>query len=172
MNDFWNARRILKELCDDGLRREVLVTFWREGDEHAQHRALAILAKSLHFRPQSLLKSPAEKKADLLATRLSAADLEETFEAALMVFHTTTRRPMLAAFLDEWKIPHQDGSIEVDDYTPPTPDSVDGAVRKLRESFPLRDVVVYLATAGLLMGSIPEWREATWPEVEKLRKEI
>ena len=38
-----------------------------------------------------------------------------------MQYHTHEKNGMLAAFLDQWKVPHVDGSIEVDDYTPPPP---------------------------------------------------
>ena len=65
----WTARRILKELADPDRRRAILTTFWKHGDP--QHKVLAQmhLAKLLHFREDSIRKMPAEKKADLLASR-------------------------------------------------------------------------------------------------------
>ncbi|HUF17338.1 MAG TPA: hypothetical protein VMS12_04750 [Thermoanaerobaculia bacterium] len=169
----WTGRRILRELSDQELRQRILTTFFRRGDDHARHLAIVTLAGSLRFRPETLRKAPAERKAELLASRLAAADFEETFDNALMVYHTSEAREMLAAFLDQWGIPHVEGSIEVDDYTPPSPEAVDQAVALLRDRFPVRDIAVYLASAGLLMGvSIPEWRVATWPTADRLAAEL
>lgn len=169
----WTGRRILRELSDQTLRQKILTTFFRKGDDHARHLAIAALSASLRFRPDTLRKAAAERKAELLASRLSAPEFEETFDNALMVYHTSDAKEMLGAFLDQWHIPHVDGSIEVDEYQPPTPEAVDQAVALLRERFPIRDIAVYLATAGLLMGvSIPEWRAATWPAADKLASEL
>jgi hypothetical protein len=52
----------------------------------------------------------------------------------------------------------------VDDYTPPTADQVRDAVKAL--DYDRTDVMIYLATAGLLMADA--WREATWPVVDEM----
>ena len=88
-----------------------------------------------------------------------------------MVYHTREKREMLAAFLDRWKIPHVDGSIEAEDYAPPTAADVESAVAELKDRFDLRDIAIYLATAGLLMGNISQWREATWPVVDEIARQ-
>jgi len=75
---------------------------------------------------------------------------------------------MLGAFLDVWKIPHVNGSIEVDDYTPPSAEQVREAVRELRGRFDARDVAIYLASLGLLMGG--PWDSAAWPVVDEIVK--
>jgi hypothetical protein len=168
----WNVRRILKQICDPERRQAILTSFWTAGDPHQQHRALAQLSSMLHFRPDTLRKSPPKRKAELLASRLSSAEFEEIFEIALMTYHTREKRDLLAAFLEQWNIPHQDGSIEVDDYVPPTEQSAQEAVAALRGRFELRDILVYFASAGLLMGNIPQWREATWPVVDRLLPEL
>ncbi len=80
----WTARRILRELCNSDARRLILVTFWKKGDDMSRRLAIAQLAKAIHFREGSLKKLPAEKKANLLASRVGAADFEEIFEAALL----------------------------------------------------------------------------------------
>lgn len=164
----WTARRILKELAGAEDRREILTAFWRHADEHARHGALAHLAKSLHFREQSLRKSPPEKKADLLASRLGASELEETFAIALMTYHTAEAREMMIAFLDRWGVPHESGVIEADDYPIPETRGVEAAIEELRQIYPLRKILLYLASAGLLMGdALPAWRDATWPVVDR-----
>jgi hypothetical protein len=161
----WDTRRILKELADAPLRRKILSAFWRYAEPHARLLAAAQLAKTMHFREESIRKMPLEKKADLLAGRIGAPEFAEAFAIALMQYHTHNQPEMLAAFLDEWGIPHENGSIEVDDYPTPTTDAVRDAAAKLTQ-FPPRDVAVYLASAGLLMGD--EWRESAWPVVDEL----
>jgi hypothetical protein len=81
-----------------------------------------------------------------------------------MQYHTSQKNEMMAAFLDRWNVPHENGSIESDDYKVPTADQVRDAAREL--PFDPADVKIYLATAGLLMAD--EWREATWPVVEEI----
>ena len=163
----WTARRILKEIATPDERREILTSFWKHADDHAKVVALAHLATSLHFREQTLRKSPPEKKADLLASRLGSSELEETFTLALIAHHTARERELMKAFLDRWAIPHQDGVIEAEEYTVPDRAAVESAVDALTAQFSLRRILLYLASAGLLMGEgLPAWREATWPVVD------
>ena len=165
----WNARRILFDLCDPELRIKVLSTFWKKAEEPARHAAVMRLAKTLHFREQTLRKTTAEKKAEWLASRLHIPELGECADMALMLYHTHDRRDLLAAFLDAWEIPHQDGSIEDDNYKVPTEDQVRVAATSLTERFGRESVRLYLASAGLLMGD--EWQKATWPVVNTMMNE-
>jgi len=160
----WSARRILKDLADSDRRRRILTAFWRFGDDHMKAMALVQLARAMHFRDETIRRMPPEKKAELLAGRVGTAEFEQTFENALILYHTHEQGPMLGAFLDQWGVPHKNGSIEVDDYTPPTAGAVRDAAKKL--DFDRRDVAIYLASAGLLMTGA--WRDATWPVVDEL----
>jgi len=161
----WDARHILRQIADADLRRDVLTSFWRHGDAQSKAMAVVQLAKALHFREETIRKMPPPKKADLLATRLTAPEFEQLLEMALMQYHTHDRNEMLAAFLDYWHVPHENGSIENDEYTTPTSDQVREAVAALPQ-FPKRNVTLYLASAGLLMAG--GWRDATWPVVDEL----
>jgi hypothetical protein len=160
----WTARRILKELADSDRRRAILTTFWKHAD--TQHRLVVQmqLAKLLKFREETIRKMPAEKKADLLASRIGIPELEQYLEMALMAYHTTQKNEMMASFLDRWNVPHENGSIETDEYTVPTTDQVREAVKD--STYDPADVRIYLATAGLLMAE--GWRDATWPVVDEL----
>jgi len=160
----WNARRILREIADADLRHNVLRAFWRYGDPTAKAVAIVQLAKTLHFRDETIRKMSADKKTELLASRVAAPEFEQTLETALMLYHTHEANEMLAAFLDRWGVPHVKGSIESDDYKTPTADTVKSAVKEL--PFDQRAVALYLASAGLLMGG--EWQEATWPVVDEM----
>jgi hypothetical protein len=161
----WTARRILKELADTDRRRAILTAFWKSAD--LQHRMVVQmhLAKSLHFREETIRKMPPEKKADLLASRIGVPEFDQYLEMALMQYHTTQKTDMMAAFLDRWNVPHDNGSIEADEYKVPPPEEVRAAVDELGQ-FDRTDVKIYLATAGLLMAD--EWRDATWPVVDSL----
>ena len=160
----WNARRILREIADADLRQKVLRAFWRYADPPAKAMAIVQLSKSLHFRDETIRKMSAEKKTELLASRASAPEFEQTLETALMQYHTHEANEMMAAFLDRWGVPHVNGSIETDDYRVPSADAVRSAVHDL--NFESRDVALYLASAGLLMGG--EWADAAWPVVDEI----
>jgi len=165
----WTARRIIKELADPDRRRRVFIAFWRFGDDTARMIAVAQLAKALHFREESIRKMPVEKKADLFASRATGPEFEQALDAALMHYHTHEQSALMAAFLDRWNIPHVNGSIEADDYAAPSVDQVRDAVKSI-DVFAPRDVAIYLAAAGLLMGE--EWRAATWPVVDEMAKQL
>ena len=161
----WDARHILRQLADSARRRAILSAFWKHGEPQSRAVAVAQLARALHFRDETLRKMPVEKKADLLASRIGFPEFDEVLEMGLMHYHTHDANAMLAAFLDAWGIPHKNGEIETDDYTPPAADAVRAAVEQLNQ-FDKRDVAIYLASAGLLMGGT--WREGTWPVVDEL----
>lgn len=162
----WTARRILRELPDNTRRTQILVTFWKTAEPATKMLASAQLAKALHFREETLKKMPVEKRADLLASRIGIPEFDQFFEAALLQYHTRYAAGMMAAFLDRWGVPHTNGSIEAEEYTVPTADQVRTAVNELAGTYDRRDIVLYLASAGLLMGD--EWRQATWPVVDEL----
>ena len=162
----WTARRILKELTDPERRKRVLTAFWRHGDANTRAAAAVQLARAMHFRDETIRKMPPEKKADLLASRIGFPEFDQFLEMALMQYHTRDKAQMMAAFLDRWNVPHENGSIESDDYTPPTAEQVRAAVKELEGEYDRTDIRIYLATAGLLMEE--KWREGTWPVVEEL----
>jgi hypothetical protein len=162
----WTGRKIIKELTDGELRRRVLTAFWRYGDAPAKAMAVAQLAKALHFREESLRKMPIEKKADLLASKIQMPEMEHPLEMALMHYHTHEANTMLAAFLDRWSIAHENGEITAEDYPAPSAEQVRDAARELSGQFPRKEIALYLAAAGLLMGE--EWRKGAWPVVDEM----
>lgn len=165
----WNARRILKELVDTEGRKRILTHFWRHAEPSSKAMAIALLARALHFRDDTLRKLPPEKKAELLASRIGAPEFDQYLESALMQYHTHAANEMMAAFLDRWGIPHANGAIESEDYKTPTAEQVRSAVDELSGTYARADIALYLASAGLLMSE--EWRQVTWPAVERLKAE-
>ncbi len=166
----WTARRILKDLADTDRRREILVSFWKNAEPQSRLLAGAYLAKAVHFREETLRKMPADKKADLLGSRIGVPEFDQFLEAALLQYHTHHANEMMAAFLDKWGVPHTKGAIESDDYKAPSIEQVRSAVSELGSAYDRHDISLYLASAGLLMGD--EWREAMWPVVDEMVDEM
>ena len=164
----WTARRILKELTDSHLRKKILTAFWRHAEPHSKLLATHQLAQAMHFRDETLKKMPNEKKAELLASRIGSPEFDQFLEMALMQYHTHEMNEMMATFLDRWAIPHENGSIEAEEYKRPSTDEVRSAVAELSQFDP-KDVAVYLAAAGLLMDDA--WREAVWPVADELKSQ-
>jgi hypothetical protein len=162
----WTARRILKELVDSDQRKQILAHFWKHAEPQQKLVVQMHLAKLMHFREETVRKMSPEKKAELLAQRIGTPELEQFLEMALMQYHTNEKKELMAAFLDRWNIPHENGSIEVDEYKRPSVDEVRDAAKALEGQFTREEIRVYLATAGLLMAE--EWRAGTWPVVDEL----
>lgn len=161
MEQSMTARQIVNEIASPERRVKILTEFWKSADAQTKALATAHLAKSMKFREETIRKASPEKKAEWLASRSGAAELEQAFEVALMAYHTRHARELMSAFLDEWQIPHEEGSIEVDDYEPPTREKVAAARAKLSERYDDESMRLYLASAGLIMGgSDPRWRDA------------
>jgi hypothetical protein len=168
----WTARRILTELCDRDRREAVLVAFWRHAEPGSRAVATLELARALSFREVKLRQAPVEKKAAWLLSRLPSPRFTEVFETALMVYHTSAARELMAACLDRWGIAHQDGILEGDEHAPPDESAVEAALGELRERFLLADLLLYLATVGLLMEPVRAgWAAAAWPVVDRHRGE-
>ena len=162
----WDSKRILKELADEEKRKTILADFWKFADDQTKALAIVGLARALHFRDETIRKMPLQKKAELLSSRIGAHEFEQVLEAALMHYHTHEAGEMMGAFLDLWTIPHQNGTIDTDDYKPPVEGQVRDAVRQLESYYDKRDIALYLASVGLLMGE--EWRKATWPVADEI----
>lgn len=162
----WTIRRIFKELVDSDRRRQILASFWKHAEPTTKLLASAQLAKVLHFRDETMKKMPVGKKSELLVSRIGSPEFDQFFEAALLQYHTHNASEMMAAFLDRWGVPHNNGAIEAEDYTAPTADQVRAAVAELESKYDRRDIALYFATAGLLMGD--EWSNAMWPVVDEL----
>ena len=170
---FWNAKTILTKLCTPELRQHIAKAFWKQGENNARALAIVQMSKAMHFREETIRKATPEKKAEWLLSRISAPEMNDCFEMGLMIYHTNEQTKLMGELLDRWKIPHENGTIESDDYKAPARSEVEKAVGEIKGSFPLRDIAIYLATAGLLMGAgEKEWREAMWPVVDTLVPEI
>lgn len=126
-------------------RLAAAAALWADGDSVPQlAEAVHAIARQLRFRPQSVLKLPAEKRARHLASLRIVS--ESLASRALVVYHLATKRPMLAAFLDALGIPHEDGLIAEGARDVPDAARLREAAVALLGSFPPADVRTYFLT--------------------------
>jgi|CXWL01.1.fsa_nt_gi hypothetical protein len=163
----WLARRIYLELCDTERRRAIARAFWRFASPEERAQAAAALAQAMRFREPALRKAPVEKRADWLLARLNDPRFGQFFEVALVAYHTGIAKELLAACLDQWGVPHKDGLIEAEEPPIPSEEAIESSLPGLAERFPMPDLLLYLASAGLLMGDA--WAKACWPVVDRHR---
>ena len=135
-------------------RVEAADLFWN--DEHSaeqQMEAVASIATHMKFRARSILSLAPEKRARYLAQLPNVSDAIAA--RALVSWHLDRQRPMMAAFLDQLGIAHENGLINEENVPKPDPDKVKAAVTHLTANYPAEDVSLYLAT---LVSQDPE----TW----------
>ena len=145
-------------------RLAAAVALWDDGDSAPQQaEAVHAIARQLRFRPQSVLRLPAEKRARHLASLRVVS--ESIASRALVVYHLATQRPMLAAFLDALGIAHEDGLIAEGAKDSPDAATLRAAAVALLEAFPPADVRTYFLT---LAAQDP----ATWEALGPLAFEL
>jgi hypothetical protein len=134
--------------------------FWADDNAAAeQAEVIATIAHRIKFRMKSVLAMPLEKKTRQL---VALPAVSEAVAARLLVaYHLAHQKPMMARFLDELGIPHEDGVIADENLTAPPPERLASAARALAGAFPAEDVSLYLST---LLWQDPE----TWGRLADL----
>ncbi len=154
--------RVWKELPVD-LRVQAADAFWRDRDSpeiEAQHaEAVLAIARRLNFRAKSVQHLPVERRAKLLAQMSDVSDLIAT--RALVAYHFTAKRPLMAAFLDALGVEHDNGLITIEELAPPPAERLAPAIEAVRAAFPTEDVTLYLRTLTVLDAE-------TWTHLEPL----
>lgn len=128
-------------------RLEAARAFWQSDDEASapeQMEAVVALARHMKFRPQSMQTMPLDKRAKYLAQLPAVTD--SIAARALVAYHLSHQRPMMAAFLDKLGIAHDDGLITAEELEPPARPAVAQAAADLTRGFPAHDVALYLNT--------------------------
>jgi len=137
---------------------------WADADSVPQQaEAVQAIARQLRFRPQSVLKLAPEKRARHLAALRTVS--ESLASRALVVYHLTSRRPMLEAFLDSLGITHEDGLIAEGEKAAPGATKLREASAALLAGFPAADVRIYLLTLAVQ-------DPATWAPLEPIVSEL
>lgn len=132
-------------------RQAAAAAFWE--DEHGleqQVEVIVTLARKLNFRPKSIQQLPAERRIKLLA---NMADVSEAVATrALIGYHLTSERPLMATFLDAVGIEHDNGLITAEEVEAPTADKLAAGVAAIKAAFPEDAVRLYLHTLVVLDG--------------------
>ena len=134
--------------------------FWTDENAAAeQAEVVAAIAHRIKFRMKSVLSMPLEKKTRQL---VALPAVSEAVAARLLVaYHLAHQRPMMARFLDELGIPHEDGLIADENLAAPPQERLASAAKALASAFPPDDVSLYLST---LLWQDPE----TWGSLADL----
>lgn len=151
--------RLWKDLTPEN-RLIAAEAFWRDDQADAgmqQIEAVVAIAKRLNFRPKSIQALPLERRAKQLAHMPDVSDGIAT--RALIAYHFSARRPLMAAFLDALGIAHEDGLIKEESVPPPPREKLTEAITRVRTLFPPADVDLYVRTLASLDGE-------TWAEAE------
>jgi hypothetical protein len=119
--------------------------FWSDDEAAAeQAEVIATIAHRIKFRMKSVLAMAREKKTRYL---VALPALSEPVAARLLVaYHLAHQRTMMARFLDELGIAHENGLIADEHLTAPSADRLAAAAKTLASSFPSEDVSLYLST--------------------------
>ena len=116
-------------------------------------QAEAAIARALKARDVYVRRLPEEKKIAYLATAVRPDEILAS--SLLLALHLGHRRPMLAAFLDQLGIPHENGLIaESAGLTPPDAARLDAAAKTLYEKFPEEEVTLYLKVLLAMDGEM------------------
>lgn len=122
-------------------------------DGASRLQAEAAIARALKARDVYVRRLPEEKKVAYLATAVRPDEVLAS--SLLLALHLGHRRPMLAAFLDQLGIPHDNGLIaENADLTPPDAAQLDAAAKALYEKFPEEEVTLYLKVLMAMDGEM------------------
>ncbi len=140
-------------------RQHAALAFWN--DEEAtddQVQAALLIAQRKKFRPKSVISLDLDRKAKHLA---SLGIVPEQIAArALIAYHLTEQRPLMAAFLDALGIKHENGLIQEEELKP-DPEKIGPAATAIKTQFPAEDVQLYFST---LLSQDPE----TWGSLRDL----
>lgn len=159
-----SVRKLWKALTPD--ERTAAITAAMADDQNGWVKTTTrmAVAGAIKFRPQTVATWPRQKLITE-AVRVPIDDVQ-LLSAFLVDLHLGTRRPMMAAFLDDVGVKHDDGRIDTEASGPITvsPERLNAAADALATRFPIDEVVTYFLTLLLqdpeTWGGTIEWLEA------------
>jgi hypothetical protein len=135
-------------------RVQAAEAFWRDTEspdiEAQQAEAIAAVARQFKFRPRTVLSLPIDRRARQLAHMPDVSDAIAT--RALIAYHFSRQRPLMAAFLDALGIAHDNGLISAEEVAPPDRERLAAAIAAVKTTFDAGDVNLYLKTLAALDG--------------------
>jgi len=129
---------------DQERRRQAATALLNSAETAGEQRQIAgLIAKKLNLRPQKAAKLPPEKASAYLST---IGEVDDFLAASLVRSYLFAhQKPMLVMFLEELKIPHQDGLIPEGNTVVPTADMLRTALERIRAAFAPEDVQLYVS---------------------------
>lgn len=141
------ATRLWKNLTPDE-RLRAASAFFAEPPPELAGAAVGAIAQARHLRPQAARALAPDAQARILATVLEPG--EPLSQGLLVGLHLAERRPLLGAFLDGLRLPHEDGILtEEADAAPPVDEAGARAALGALAAFPPEEVRTYLNTLWL-----------------------
>jgi hypothetical protein len=139
---------VLWKQMTDTQRQDAARAFWTDTESGVEQiEILALLARRLNFRMKSVQALPLERKIKNLVAMGNVSD--GVAGRLLVTYHLASQRPMMSAFLDALKIPHEDGLIAEGETPAPDAEALKHAAETLRKSFPAEDITLYFSTLVL-----------------------
>jgi len=117
--------------------------------------ALAKAAAAFRMRPEALRQQPLSRQAATIRRALTQVTQQDLGAHMLIDWLGKTQRPMLAQFLDELGIVHEDGMVKEGVGPEPEPTTLEAAIANLRSSFPPEKVRIYLQAFSAITAD--EW---------------
>jgi hypothetical protein len=130
-------------------RQAAAAAFWDdENGLDQQVEVIVTLARKFNFRPKSVQQLPVERRTKMLANMTDASEAVAT--RALIGYHLTHERLMMAAFLDAVGLEHDNGLITAEEVPAPPADKLSAGVAAIKSAFPADAVELYLRTLVVL----------------------
>lgn len=136
--------RIWKRLSP-AQRAAAAEAFWNDEESTEQQvEAIAAIAAFMKFRTKSVLGLSIEKRVRYLTM---LPNMSDTIAArALINYHLAHQRPMMAAFLDQLGVAHENGLITNEQIAKPDREKLSAAAAHLASTHPADDVSLYFST--------------------------
>jgi hypothetical protein len=129
-------------------RVEAARAFWNDSESlMEQAEVLALIARRLNFRLKTVQSLSLDRKVKHL---MATGNVSDAVAGRLLVtYHLASERPMMAAFLDDLKIEHDNGLIADTELARPEQPVLDASAQKLRASFARERTDLYFSTLVL-----------------------
>jgi hypothetical protein len=132
----------------DAQRVDAARAFWNDSESlMEQAEVLALIARRLNFRLKTVQNLALDRKVKHL---MAQGNISDAVAGRLLVtYHLVNERPMMASFLDELKIQHEEGLIADAEVLRPEQAQLAAAAQKLRETFTRERTDLYFSTLVL-----------------------
>jgi tetratricopeptide (TPR) repeat protein len=166
----WTIKQVIVQLAGSALAKSVLEKELasNEGTSRFVIRGIRDQWEG-RFREKFIVRQGIAWQADRAVTAIRSPetdpDIETAFEAAFVNHILEQHINMVSEFLDTLGIAHKEGSFQEEQVTDFDETDVAQAVEKISETYPLADVRLYLAVAGIRMEF---WSNSLWAALDRI----